>query len=251
MIRPDFQRATVISCVAHLLFFLTALAILGFRSPLKSKVYTISLVSPGRTAPPSLSKPVRRTPPQKKIQRQKEAPPETRTPVAKKPAMSVKEEDPAISKKKAEEAIEKLRKEQKALEERQKEEEREERLKEQEEKQRLEELRNQLAAEGASDVESQIPEGERNSAMSAYSDQIMKMVKDNWVFPDVGVGTRTEVSITVFVDGSIDIKGILTPSGNRAFDQSVLKAIIRTGKVPPPPFGRNENITLNFIPVKK
>jgi len=263
MIRPDFQRATVISFVAHLLFFLTALAAMGFRSPHKTRVYTISLVSPERAGAPAISSPVRRTPPPKKVHIQKEEPPaisrpqqktekpEMRTPPVKKDLPAPKEQDPAISGKKAREAIDKLRMEQEAREAEEAERHRKESLKELEEKARLEELRNSLAAEGASDIESQVPEGELNDILSAYRDTIIPLIKGNWVFPDVGTGIRTEVSITVFVDGTVRINKITIPSGNRAFDQSVLKAIIKTGKVPPPPFGRDEDITLNFIPVNK
>jgi colicin import membrane protein len=248
MIRPDFQRATVISFVAHMLFFLTALAIMGVRSPYKGKVYTISLVSPQRAGPPAASKQGRRTPPPKKARKAGKDSQATRTPPEKKPAMALKKEDPDASRDNAQEAIEKLRREQKA---RDAEARKQESIKELKEKKRLEELRNRLAAEGASDAESRLSEGERNSALSAYSDKIMKSVKDNWLFPDVGVGTRTEVSITVFADGTIRINRIITPSGNRAFDQSVVKAIIKTGNVAPPPFGRNEDVTLNFIPVSR
>ena len=259
MIRPDFQKATVISCVAHLLFFLTALVLMGLRSPHKSKVYTISLVSPARTGAIATEKPVRRTPPPKKIRKVKTESPVTHTPTEKipapmaekKPAMAVEKEDPEVSQKIAREAIEKLRQEQEAREAQEAEARRQQQLREAEQKQRLEELRNRLAAEGASEAESQIPEGERNDILNTYKTTIVPLIKENWVFPDVGIGTRTEVSITVFVDGTIEINDIITPSGNRAFDQSVLKEIIKTGRVEPPPFGRNEDVTLNFIPVKK
>jgi len=272
MIRPDFQKATVISCVGHLVFFLMALVLIGLRSPHKSRVYTISLVTPAGTVATPAEKQISRTPPPKKVNKVKTEIPVPRTPAEKKPAaaekkpeavekkpeaiekkpeMALKKEDPEASQKKALEAIEKLRQEQKARDDKEAQALREEQTREAEEKQRLEELRNRLAKEGASDAESRIPEGERNDILNSYRDTIVPMIKKNWIFPEVGMGTRTEVSITVFADGTIRINRITTPSGNRVFDQSVLKAITKTGRVEPPPFGRNEDVTLNFIPVKK
>jgi len=244
VIRPDFQRATVISCAAHVLLFLTALVIMGLHTPQKNRVYTISLVTPSGSRVHSAKKPQRRTPPSKRVRKTS---PEERTPPAKKHSMAVKDDSEA-SGKKAREAIEKLRQQQ---EEKKAEAHMKERLKELEDTKRLDELRSRLATEGASGAEEQGSDGERNVRMKAYSDTIMNGIKDNWVFPDVGMGIRAEVSITVFADGSISINRIITPSGNRAFDQSVLKAIIKTAKVPPPPFGRNEDVILNFIPVKE
>jgi colicin import membrane protein len=174
--------------------------------------------------------------------------PETRTLPEKKTSVAVKKEGPEISQDKAREAIEKLRQEQ---EKRETDAQRQEHLKKLQEQRRLEALRNRLAAEGASEAESQIPEGARNDILNDYKNDIVPRIKENWVFPDVGMGTRTEVSITVFADGTIRINRIISPSGNRAFDQSVLKAIVKTGRVAPPPFGRNEDVTLNFIPVNK
>ena len=251
MIRPDFQRATAISFAAHVLVFLTALIIISFRPSHKSKIYTIDLLSPSASTPQKTnnnrdkSRKPRRTPPPKI----KSASPAERTPPAKKPAMAVKEEPdakvPDLPKEKAREDIDKSQMEEAEAH-------RQARLRELENERRLDELRSRLAAEGAAQDSGQVPEGERNDIMIAYSNKIMTSIKMNWVFPDVvSPSLRTEVSITVFADGTIRINKITVPSDNSAFNQSVLKAIIKTGKVDAPPFGRNEDVILNFIPAEK
>ena len=254
MTRPDFQRATAISFAAHALIFLTALVVMSLSPSHKSKVYTIDLVSPsaGSVRKRVKPRPARRTPPPK-VMPAAPVKPAKRTPPAKKPAMAVKKDPapakkepaPEVSQQKTRQAIDKLRQEEAEAQ-------KQKRLKEMEDERRLDELRSRLAAEGASATSGQVPEGERNGIMTSYSNRIMTSIKQNWVFPDVvrSPGLRTEVSITVFADGTIRINRVISPSDNRAFDQSVLKAIIKTKEVDPPPFGRNEDVILNFIPAE-
>lgn len=259
MIRPDFQRATTISLAAHIAVFLASLIIISLRAPQNNKVYTISLVSPSGDSKPAIK---RAPPPKAKAKRQTTPPAKKRTPPHKKravvpakkrtppasksPAMAVKDAAPSAMEQK-ETAIEKLRREKQAREART---HMNETIKALEEKKRLEEVRAKMAAQGAQGAGQQHSRGERNEIMEGYSNRIMQKIKANWVFPEVNMAMRAEVSITVFADGTIRINRMTIPSASQAFNQSVLKAIIKTKKVDPPPFGTNEDVKLNFIPVK-
>lgn len=255
MTRPSLQRATAISFTAHIIIFIAALIILSLRPSLREKTYTVNLVmpeTPGKLTTPArpparktaTKKPAHRVPPPKNKGALKQKAPE------KKPAMAVrKDRAPEAVHDNSGQAISRLR-QKKEMQESEK--HRLARLDEMASRKRLEDIRRGAATEGARVAGSNVTAKRRNEILSAYSDTIMKTIKNNWAFPDIGITTlHTEVSITVFADGSLRINQITSPSGNRALDQSVLKAIIKTGSVAPPPFGDNENVTLNFIPVGK
>lgn len=260
MTRPNLQRATAISFAAHIAFLLAAAIILSLRPPHKSRVYTIDLISLPKSASPKKAgapakspetrarEHARRSLPPKRKLKTVEAEPEA---PAKKPAMAVKKAPAQPVRPEPKPKAEPMKpvedKAEEAIEEKQETEE----AKALARKKRLEELRNRMAARGAAGPASGLSGAREANIMAAYSSSIMSSIKGNWVFPEVMEGTRAEVSITVFADGTIKINKMLNPSGNRAFDQSVLKAIVKTGSVEPPPFGQNEDVILNFIPAKE
>ncbi|AEG92605.1 candidate tolA protein [Ramlibacter tataouinensis TTB310] len=74
----------------------------------------------------------------------------------------------------------------------------------------------------------------RSSGPSAgYASRIAASIKRNIVFTDVVSGNpATEVRIRVAPDGTIVGKTLVRSSGNKAWDEAVLRAIDRTGSIP-------------------
>jgi TonB family protein len=104
------------------------------------------------------------------------------------------------------------------------------------------------------------PEGTATTAEEGdkYFTEVHDAIQENYVVPSViSERERMYLNATVVVyvaeDGSI-IKEVLTkPSGNSFFDQSLVLAIQKTGKLPAPPrelqrIARNDGLELNFRP---
>lgn len=74
------------------------------------------------------------------------------------------------------------------------------------------------------------------SAAGDYIDLIQKKIRQNWIFPDMG-GKNIEavVAIRISKDGTIHIEGFEKGSGNSLFDRSVIRAITKADRLPPPP----------------
>jgi len=77
-----------------------------------------------------------------------------------------------------------------------------------------------------------------------YHDQVYVQVRGSWIQPpDIELGREgrmTVVSISMLPDGRIVKSYIEESSGNARFDQSVMRAIIKSSPLPPPPIGLDE-----------
>jgi colicin import membrane protein len=68
----------------------------------------------------------------------------------------------------------------------------------------------------------------------AYTESIKQKVKEGWIVPDRKPGLTAVVQFGVEASGEVVDAEIVQPSGDRAFDQSALRAV-RNAKLPPPP----------------
>lgn len=75
----------------------------------------------------------------------------------------------------------------------------------------------------------------------AYYDQVERAVRENWIPPqDMNfeeAPAMTVVSLTLLPDGRVLKSYIEESSGNPQFDQSVMRAILKSTPFPPPPIG--------------
>jgi len=84
---------------------------------------------------------------------------------------------------------------------------------------------------------------ERQTEMlySAYYDEVERRVRQNWLPPQDFDPRReslmTVVSLVLLPDGRIQSSFVEQPSGSPYFDQSVMRAILKSDPFPPPPVG--------------
>jgi colicin import membrane protein len=92
-----------------------------------------------------------------------------------------------------------------------------------------------------------------NTALRIYQMEVEFLIKSNWNYPDE-LASRKDIEAIVVLkvkrDGTVLDTDFEKPSGNNAFDQSVLKAIEKSKpQIPPLPEGynkRNEEFVINF-----
>ena len=91
-----------------------------------------------------------------------------------------------------------------------------------------------------------------NGALSSYLGTVKAMIWKQWYLPELKTHNGTAViSIIILKDGTLIAKGFDKHSGDALLDGSALRAIERTGKVPPPPppyQNQNLEIGLRFTP---
>lgn len=102
------------------------------------------------------------------------------------------------------------------------------------EKQRQENIRRIAGLAGATGGANATGSAQKSSGPSAsYAGKVVAKVKPNVVFTDDIAGNpRAEVLVTTTSDGTIISRRLVTSSGNKAWDEAVLKAIDRTGTMP-------------------
>ena len=257
------EKAFSVSFSAHIVFILLA-ALLTSRAPGTDEIiYTVNIIphaeAPVAPSPEPMTEPraepkKHRVPPPKKTP-SKESP-WLEEPAAKKVSEPTKPQEPpkpidreALALDQAgaekEERIKELRQSREAEQHKQ------DRIRELKEQARLSEIR-QKAAETGVQAARPASEARRNQALVEYGERIEAIIKSNWVYVLTGqdTGLRTKIRVLVYANGTLHIITVDEPSGDRAFDRSALRAIKRTGKVEPPPFGRDEEMILNFYPDK-
>ena len=68
---------------------------------------------------------------------------------------------------------------------------------------------------------------------AGYAGKVRAKILPNVVFSDEITGNpKAEVEVTTTADGTIMSQRLLKPSGNKAWDNAALKAIVRTGSLP-------------------
>ena len=102
-------------------------------------------------------------------------------------------------------------------------------------KKNLERMMGMAGATGGANAKG---DAQRSSGPSAgYAGKLVARVKPNIVFTDSAPGNpRAEVEVYALPDGTITGKKLLKPSGNKTWDDAVLRAIDRTATLP-----RDEN----------
>jgi colicin import membrane protein len=84
-------------------------------------------------------------------------------------------------------------------------------------------------------------ERQKEIKYSAYYDQVERAVRENWIPPQnmdsEDESAMTIVSLTLLPDGRVLKSYIEETSGDPQFDQSVMRAILKSTPFPPPPIG--------------
>lgn len=103
-------------------------------------------------------------------------------------------------------------------------------------------------ATGATDAKGSAQKA--NGPSAGYADKVAAKVFPNVVFTaDIVGNPRAEVEVTTTPDGTIIGQRLVKSSGNAAWDEAVIKAIIRTGTMPRDVDGRvPTSITIGFRP---
>jgi TonB family protein len=115
--------------------------------------------------------------------------------------------------------------------------------------------REKLAANVPEGSSSPWEEKQKEIEYSAYYDQVERAVRENWI-PPQNMNFEEEsavavVSLTLLPDGRVLKSYIEETSGNAQFDQSVMRAILKSTPFPPPPIGLKQqsfDLGLRFHP---
>ena len=101
--------------------------------------------------------------------------------------------------------------------------------------------REKLAANVPEGSSSPWEEKQKEIEYSAYYDQVERAVRENWIPPQhmnfEEASAMTVVSLTLLPDGRVLKSYIEETSGDPQFDQSVMRAILKSTPFPPPPIG--------------
>ncbi len=108
------------------------------------------------------------------------------------------------------------------------------------EKRRQENLARLNALAGATGAPDATGSAQRSSGpSSSYNGKVAAKVRPNVVFTEDIVGNpKAEVEVATTADGTIISQRLVKSSGNKAWDDAVIKAIIRTGSMPKDVDGR-------------
>jgi len=81
-----------------------------------------------------------------------------------------------------------------------------------------------------------------------YTMQVMQIVRSNWEFPALANRENLMVRVRVKIapNGQIQDFNVEQSSGRADFDSSTLKALGKTGMLPPPPSPEFQDLLLNF-----
>jgi TonB family protein len=101
--------------------------------------------------------------------------------------------------------------------------------------------RDKVAANATGRSSSPWEEKQKEIEYSAYYDQVERAVRENWIPPQdrnfEEESAMTVVSLTLLPDGRVLKSYIEETSGDPQFDQSVMRAILKSTPFPPPPIG--------------
>ncbi len=91
------------------------------------------------------------------------------------------------------------------------------------------------------------PNGAMLGLKDIYAAQVKELIRANWRYPNIPVDQSLVAGVFIRVgpDGYIREYSLLARSGRADFDESVLKAVEETEKLPPPP-GDISEIRINF-----
>ena len=87
----------------------------------------------------------------------------------------------------------------------------------------------------------------------AYRDLLKRTIKQGWRWYDTSSSIKTTVYFEIARDGKISNIEMVESSGNREFDDSVVRAIFKASPVPPPPasvYDMFEKVRIQFDPTE-
>lgn len=101
---------------------------------------------------------------------------------------------------------------------------------------------------GKKGAKSAHPASSSSYTREVYARILEAKIKQNWSYPVFGNKKDIRAEAKIFLDkkGNIVKSKIIQESGNSKFDNSVLRAIGLTGKLPAPPQGNLKKITITF-----
>ena len=82
-----------------------------------------------------------------------------------------------------------------------------------------------------------------------YTEQVKRRVKESWIVAEKKTGLSAVVRFGVQPDGQIFAVELLRPSGDRAFDESTLRAVRNASPLPPPPQAYVQEFTMQKVEV--
>ena len=118
-------------------------------------------------------------------------------------------------------------------------------------KMREDNMRRMQGLAGATGAENATGTAQRSAGPSgSYGGKVAAKVKPNIVYPDAISGNpRAEVEVRLSPDGTIVGKRLVQPSGNKAWDDAVLRALDKTETLPRDVDGRvPSSLTIGFRP---
>ena len=68
-----------------------------------------------------------------------------------------------------------------------------------------------------------------------YTEQVKRRVKESWIVAEQKPGLSATVRFGIQPDGEVFAVELVKPSGDNAFDQSVVRAVKKANPLPPPP----------------
>ncbi len=96
-----------------------------------------------------------------------------------------------------------------------------------------------LAGSGYGSPGKRTGEGSLDPESQAYYQLVRERIRENWILPDIVARSSRNLKLTVCLrirrDGRIIESWIDESSGLNYFDQSLLRAVKKTGSLPPPP----------------
>jgi TonB family protein len=241
MSSPSLQKAAVLSLLIHITIF-TLAVIIPKKSPVVSpeRLYKVTLVSPearpGKEIGPAKKV---RIPPSKEKFKPEKAVPEPK-PTAEREKFIPKDyiSDRLDSIKKTKE-VERYKSE---------------KLDAIEKNIRLKGIR-QKAVSRSKEAEGEPDEAQAGGPYAAeiydsYIAKVQASIYNVWVYPDIDIkGLKSVISVNILENGKIVVNRFESPSGNKLFDRSALKAINKASPVEPPPSGSAlDDVLLNFYP---
>jgi colicin import membrane protein len=244
---PTLQRASVFSLLAHVVFLFLVVLATKRAAVVAPRVYTVNIVTPEVSAPEKAVRPraearAEKPAPGKVSKPPQRLPPKKSLPPERKPLQPARD---AVSPDYLADRLETLR----ARKER--DETVTESLDRIETRKRLETIRQRAFLRG--DPAEQTGGGPEQARIDAelalYLDRVHDRIYDEWVFPEMDLeGLEATILLTIMRSGRIVVNRFERSSGNQLFDRSALKAVQKASPVEPPPFGRNLQVGVNFIP---
>lgn len=82
-----------------------------------------------------------------------------------------------------------------------------------------------------------------------YTENIKQRVKESWILPERRPGLTAIIRFAVEADGQVVDVELVEPSGDRAFDQSAIRAVKKANPLPPPPSAYREEFTTQKVEI--